>query len=390
MFIDLFLCDMKKILLVFIFVFVFVSWCSFEKEDVFLLFEEVSDKFSENMFFLLSWMSSFFEYSNYWINCNTFWDNDNIETNLDIFYSWYVDEDKIEDVYADFYFFDKTNHDQISFSWFMQNIKKSNDYFVNFSGVSIDMWKWNYKSDLWYTIVDNLWGKWIKYEKKDDGKMKSLLDDVNFIFNTIFSSSVFENDWEAKYEWKNVYKIHIKDDILNFLNGRDNIKISKFDWLFIIESENSINMQINDLELFYVDWETSKDIKIKWLLNEKSWNFVLYIDDNVFDVNFKLYKKHINLTILNLKNFENIWEINTNIYRSKKDDVKKYDINWIFTIFHEFFYWSNLENEMKINIRCLYENYNWEDLNLIIQEPDSYILLDQILWDEFSIKNFIY
>jgi len=254
LFIDLFLCDMKKILLVFIFVFVFVSWCSFEKEDVFLLFEEVSDKFSENMFFLLSWMSSFFEYSNYWINCNTFWDNDNIETNLDIFYSWYVDEDKIEDVYADFYFFDKTNHDQISFSWFMQNIKKSNDYFVNFSGVSIDMWKWNYKSDLWYTIVDNLWGKWIKYEKKDDGKMKSLLDDVNFIFNTIFSSSVFENDWEAKYEWKNVYKIHIKDDILNFLNGRDNIKISKFDWLFIIESENSINMQINDLELFYVDW----------------------------------------------------------------------------------------------------------------------------------------
>lgn len=381
---------MKKILFVFLFVFVLICWCSFEKEDIFLPFEEVSNKFSEKMFLLLDETNLFFEYPNYSVNFNAFWDNDSIETNLDILYSWYIDEDKIEDTYADFSFFDKTNHDQISFSWFIQNIKKSNDFFVNFSGVSVDMWKWNYRSDLRYTIVDNLWWKWIKYEKKDDGKMKNLYNDLSFIFNTMFSSSAFENDWEAKYEWKNVYKIHIKDDILKFLNSRDNIKINKFEWLFIIESENSINMQINNLELSYFGWKTSKNIKIKGLFNEKAWNFVLYVDDNVFEINYKLFKKHINLTVLNSKNFENIWSINTNIYRSKKDDVKKYNINWILMIFPEFFYWSNLENELKINIKCLYENYNWENLNLIIQEPDSYILLDQILWDEFSIKNFIY
>ena len=381
---------MKKILFVFLFVFLLICWCSFEKEDIFLPFEDVSNKFSENMFFLLDEMGSFFEYPNYLVNCNTFWDNDSIETKFDVVYSWYIDEDKIENTYADFYFFDKRNHDQISFSWFMQNIKKLNNFFVNFSGVSVDMWKWNYKSDLWYTIVDNLWEKWIKYEKKDDAKIKNLFNDVSFILSTMFSSNVFENDWEVKYEWKNAYKIHIKDDILKFLNSCENIEITKFEWLFIIESENSINMQINDLELFYLGWKTSKNIKIKGVFNEKVWNFVLYVDDNIFDVNYKLYKKHVNLTVLNSKNFENIWSINTNIYSDRKDDEKKYNINWIFTIFPEFFYWSNLENEMKINIKCLYDNYNWDNLNLIIQEPDNYILLDQILWDEFSIKNFIY
>ena len=51
-------------------------------------------------------------------------------------------------------------------------------------------------------------------------------------------------------------------------------------------------------------------------------------------------------------------------------------------------YWSDLEKELEINIKCLYENFSWE--NFEINEPDSYILLEQILWDEFSIKNFIW
>ena len=75
-------------------------------------------------------------------------------------------------------------------------------------------------------------------------------------------------------------------------------------------------------------------------------------------------------------------------FKTKKEKVNNFNIKWDIKISPIIIYWSNLENDLKIYIRCLYENFSWEIFDL--KDPDSYILLEQILWDEFSIKNFIW
>ena len=49
---------------------------------------------------------------------------------------------------------------------------------------------------------------------------------------------------------------------------------------------------------------------------------------------------------------------------------------------------SNLENDSEININWSYEKTKtW---NIFIKEPESYILLDQILWDDFSLNSLLW
>lgn len=381
---------MKKTRLPVIIFLLLISWCSRSNEKIFLTFESCEKIVSDNINSSLNENKSISEYQNFYNQCEIKSDDDNIKLNSNIKSSWFLDKSKNEkiDIYPEIYFFDKKWKNEVSISGSILNFYRENQYFTKFSWFSIDMWKWNYESNLRYIIMENLWDKWIRFDSIKFNNVREWQKNIKFLLNTIFSSSVFENMWQVTYEWNIAYKISIKQDILSFLKDQTNIEITDFDWLFVIKSNDNVDLKINNMQVIYKNDLWTKNINIKWVIWKDDWILKFSRDGENIEISFEKYRKYTKLNISKSISFDQIWNITTNISQSKKENSNIFNIKWDIKISPMVIYWSDLENELKINIKCLYENFSWEVFE--IKEPESYILLDQILWDEFSIKNFIW
>ena len=382
---------MKKTRLFTIIFLLLISWCSKQDEKIFLSFEETENIALENIHFLLDEHSSLFQFQNYTAQCDISSDDDSMKLDSNFSFSWFLDTKKNEtlDIYPNIYFFDKKKHTEISTSWLIQNLYHENKYYTKFSGFFIDMWKWNYESNLRYMIIENLWDKRISFDSAKFDNTRQTQKDIKFLLNTISSSSVFENIEEVTYEWNIAYKVSIKQDILNFIKDQTNIEIVDFDWLFIVRSSDQVDFRINNMKVIYKNESWTKSFMINWIIWEDSWilDIILKGEEKV-EITFEMHRKYTKLNISKSINFNEIRQINTNISKSQKDNSNKFSLKWDVQISPMVIYWSDLENDLKIDIKCLYENFSWEVFD--IKEPESYILLEQILWDEFSIKNFIW
>jgi hypothetical protein len=208
------------------------------------------------------------------------------------------------------------------------------------------------------------------------------------LLNTLSSSSTFENVEQVSYEWDNAYKIKIKKDILNYIKGQTDIEIVDFDWLFIIRSNDQVDLKINNMQIIYKNNSWKKTLVINWTIWEDGWILNFSKDEENIEISFEIHRKYTKIIISKSINFNQTRSFGTSISKSQKDNSNKFNIKWDMKISPIVIYWSDLEKELEINIKCLYENFSWEVFD--IKEPDSYILLEQILWDEFSIKNFIW
>ena len=368
-----------------------ISWCTtINNEKIFLSFEDSENIVSENINFLLNENKSFFKFQNYSTQCDINSDDENIKLNAKTSFSWSLDTEKNEilDVYPNIYFFDKKKFTDISISWLIQNLYHENQYYTKLSGFSIDMWKWNYESNLRFMIINNLSGKWIKYDSMKLDDTRNTQKDIKFLLNTLSSSSTFENVEQVSYEWDNAYKIKIKKDILNYIKGQTDIEIVDFDWLFIIRSNDQVDLKINNMQIIYKNNSWKKALVINWTIWEDGWILNFSKDEENIEISFEIHRKYTKIIISKSINFNQTRSFSTTISKSQKDNSNKFNIKWDMKISPIVIYWSDLEKELEINIKCLYENFSWEVFD--IKEPDSYILLEQILWDEFSIKNFIW
>lgn len=382
---------MKKTRLFTIIFLLLISWCSFyDNEKIFLSFEDAEKIVSENINSVLNENGSIFEFSNYDWECSFKSDDTNLKLDSNIKFSWFLDQSKNEklDVYPDVYFFDKKWKKEVSISWLELNLYKENQYYTKFSWFSVDMWKWNYESTLWYMIMENLWDKRISFNSKKFDNTKKIQKDIKFLLNTISSSSVFENIEQVTYEWDNAYKVTIKDNILSFIKDQTNIEITDFDWLFIVRWDDEVDLKINNMQVIYKNDLWTKNFKINWIIWEDNWILVFSKDEANIEISYEMHRKYTKINISNSTNFNQIWSFDTNISKVKKGNTNSFNLKWDIQISPIVIYWSDLENNLKIDIKCLYENFSWEVFDL--KEPDSYVLLDQILWDEFSIKNFIW
>ena len=384
---------MKKIRLFASIFLLLISWCNFNNnEKIFLSFEKAENIALENINYLANENNAFFQFKNYSAKCDIKSDDENMKLNTNISFSWFSDinKNKALDLYPNIYFFDKKKLSEISTTWLIQNIYYQNQYYTKLSWFSIDMWKWNYESNLRYMIINNLSDKRIKYNSNKFDNIKSTQNDIKFLLNTISSSNTFENIGQVTYEWDIAYKIAIKQDILNFIKNQTNIKISDFDWLFIIRSDNQVDLRINNMHINYENNPWNKDFTINWTIWEDGWTLNFSKNNEIIKILYETHRKYTKLTISKSINFNEIRNFTTNISKSQKDTQNRLNLKWNFWISPIVIYWSDLEKELEINIKCLYENFSWENLDSIIYDPDSYILLEQILWDEFSIKNFIW
>ncbi len=387
---------MKKIAVIIIASLILVSWCFTKKETVFLSFEESESIVSQNINILLKNLETFSQKNYFLLNCKTFSENDSVKFDSIINLSWFTDlptydlsgdfHNSQTQILLDTYFFDKKSNKEILLSGDIQNISTNQKNFIKFSDPIVDLWTWNYKSNLLSMITKNLWDKRISYDSKKIDEIKSLKNDINFVLNTIFSQNSFQNIDQVTYEWNLAYKITISQSVLDYINSHIHGQISNFDWLFVVVWPDEVNFKINNIDISYLQ----KDIKINWTISNQKWIINIIIDWKNTEIYFENYKKTTNLNIKNTKNYKQNWAGNFVILDTtnpKDKDTNYYEIKWDFSISPNIIYWSDLENEIKININCLGENFAGKTFPQ--KEPESYILLDQILWDEFSIKNFI-
>jgi hypothetical protein len=270
----------------------------------------------------------------------------------------------------------------------IQNLYHENQYYTKLSGFSINMWKWNYESNLRNIIIDNLSGKRIKYDSVKFENIKNIQRNIEFLLNTISASSTFENIEQVSYEWDIAYKVTIKDDILKYIKEQTDIEISDFEWLFIIRSDDQVDLRINNMQVIYKNELWTQNFDVNWIIWENDWILIFSKDGENIEVSFEKHRKYTKLDISKSINFNKIRNFTTNISNSQKENSNRLSLKWDIQISPLLIYWTDLEKQLEINIKCLYENFSWEILE--INEPESFVLLEQILGDEFSIKNFIW
>ena len=383
---------MKKTRLFTIIFLLLISGCSKQDEKVFLSFEKTQNIVLENIHFLLNENSSFFKFQNQIAECNIISDDENMKLDSNIIFSGFVDtqNNKTLDLYPDIYFFDKKKFAEISTTWLIQNLYHENQYYTKLSGFSINMWKWNYESNLRNIIIDNLSGKRIKYDSVKFENIKNTQKNIEFLLNTISASSTFENIEQVSYEWDIAYKVTIKDDILKYIKEQTDIEISDFEWLFIIRSDDQVDLRINNMQVIYKNELWTKNFDVSWIVWENEWILIFSKDGENIEISFEKHRKYIKLDISKSINFNKIRNFTTNISNSKKENSNRLSLKWDIQISPLAIYWTDLEKELEINIKCLYENFSWGNDEFIVNQPESFVLLDQILGDEFSIKNFIW
>lgn len=383
---------MKKTRLFTIIFLLLVSGCSKQDEKVLLPFEKTQNIVLENINFLLNENSSFFQFQNQFTQCDITSDDENMKLDSNIIFSGFTDikNNKTLYLYPDIYFFDKKKFTEISTTWLIQNLYHENQYYTKLSWFSIDMWRWNYESNLRYMITNNLSGKWIKYDfvRLDDVRNKQ--NNIKFLLNTLSSSSTFENVEQVSYEWDIAYKVTIKNDILKYIKEQTDIEITDFEWLFIIRSEEQVDLRINNMQVIYKNELWTKNFDVNGIIWEDEWILIFSKDGENIELSFEKHRKYIKLDISKSINFNKIRSFTTNISDSQKENSNRLSLKWDIQISPLLIYWTDLEKELEINIKCLYENFSWGNDEFIVNQPESFVLLEQILGDEFSIKNFIW
>ena len=300
---------MKKLRLFVIMFLLLISWCSLHNDEkIFLSFEETENIALENIHFLLNENNSFFQFQNYSTKCDINSDDENMKLISDISFSGFLDmqKNKVSDILPKIYFFDKKKSTEITTSWLIQNLYYKNQYYTKISWFSIDMWKWNYESNLRYMIINNLTDKRIKYDSIKFDNIKKTQEDIKFLLNTLSSSSTFENIEQVSYEWDNAYKVTIKDNILDFIKEQTNIEISDFNGLFIIRSDNQVDLRINNMDVIYKNGLWTKEFIVNWIIWEDNWILNFSRNNENIEVSFEMHRKYTKISISKSINFNQI------------------------------------------------------------------------------------
>ena len=164
------------------------------------------------------------------------------------------------------------------------------------------------------------------------------------------------------------------------------VKINFFEWLLIIKSDSDIELKIENLELYYND----KNYTIKWNIDDKNSDLVIKIPEKewtTYAVSLSFHKSQCKFQLKQLANYQDMISLNINIINKKSENFIKNIINGNIEVSNKFIYWTDLEKNIKINIKA--EQKIIEDFWFVFKKPDSYIMLKQILWDSFSLNHIL-
>lgn len=380
-------CEMKKVLYCFIVFSLVFSGCSISpKEPIELSFSDATSIFSNSIsdFYLQNIKLLNTKEVDYHMFCNIQWWNDDINLHSSIDLSWQensvlswelrditeIENNFDKEIIFDLYYQDKDKPNWNTFQWDLNFQKIWWDHFFKLSNWIVNLGTWNYEWEFIGLLIDSLWDKWIKYTPIFSQKMDDLYEKYLGFLRLFIYPNLFENLWETSYEWDTAYDTN--------------------KWTMILRWKDTVELKFDDLKIVYQE----KPYYIKWNISWTYWNITVTDDKNsthYIEISRKKSKSNLLINISNILDFQEMWKLDLNINDFWQSDTRPLEYNILGTlkISPKLIYWSNLEKEVKININCSYEkdSLSWD---LSLSRPDSFLLLDQILWDSFSLKSIIW
>lgn len=380
-------CEMKKVLYCFIVFSLVFSGCSISpKEPIELSFSDATSIFSNSIsdFYLQNIKLLNTKEVDYHMFCNIQWWNDDINLHSSIDLSWQensvlswelrditeIENNFDKEIMFDLYYEDKNKPNWNTFQWNLVLQKIWWDYFFKLSNWIVNLGTWNYEWEFIGLLIDSLWDKWINYTPNFSQKIDDIYSKYLDFLRLFIYPNLFENLWETSYEWDTAYDTN--------------------KWTMILRWKDTVELKFDDLKIIYQE----KPYYIKWNISWTYWNITVTDDKNsthYIEISRKKSKSNLLINISNIIDFQELRKLDLNINDFWQSDTRPLEYNILGTlkISPKIIYWSNLEKEVKININCSYEknSLSWD---LSISRPDSFLLLDQILWDSFSLKSIIW
>jgi hypothetical protein len=379
---------MKKYAIILIFISVFLIWCDTKTWQT-MRFNQASSIFSNTIQELqqtsaILWLDGFKSID---LNLDIFGENKDFKLKSEIKTTWfvnYLDNDIQSDTRLNLYFWDKSEQEENNISWELLNIIIQDNLYSILKSSKLNIWTWNYQGELISLIANNLENKWIKtvipYKS-----LKNRVQDIKYIMSKLTQSDVFSLTETVSYEWNVAYRVELKPSILQDINSNTDIQVDNFQWLLVVRSASEVEFRIEQLD---ISW--SQEIIIKWFVLPQEWRLRFQLKNNLEDItqfSWEKHKKNISFSVSKLQNTKEMIWLGIKLYPKSTSHKTSIQINWILNFSPMMIYWSDLEKDIKIDINGQYDFADIQDPHII--KPDSYILWDQILWDQFSLETII-
>lgn len=278
-------------------------------------------------------------------------------------------------------FLDKKEKNVLNLSGYIDYKNIENEKYINLQDFFVDLGSGNYQNKLLLLISKKLENKRILLDLKEK-TTTNFYKDFNFLLQTIFASNIFYPLDELTYDWFFAYKIKIQQDILDYISDNTDIKVNSFEWLLLVKSNSEVELKIENLELYY-----KKNYNIKWVIGNKSLYFNIKVpekEETRYLLSLDFHKNQYKFQIKQTDNYQDMIKLNLNLTNKKLENFSKNTINGHVEISNKLIYWTDLEKNIKINIKAEQQFIN--DSGFLFQKPESYIMLKQILWDSFSLS----
>lgn len=370
---------MKKIILI-VFILLTISGCNTQKtqnisfEDVYLYFQNDLSKYK----YLIPQNIQTWEL-NWEIYLDIFGNNEDflLQTQIQSIFSK-INSDIETSSTINTKFRDKQTKINTDYSWVVLNKIFTWEHFFKIESFDVNLWSWNYQTNLVYILLNNIKNKRIQTQTTHT-KIFTTHEDLYFVFDNLISWDVFYPISQKTTNKSTTYDLILSPDFIIKTKNNTDIDIQNFDWKLIYYNKNHIELTIKELILW-----PNKDI-ISWYIWSKSWEIKIKNNQNYTKTfSRKINKKNIDLSYSYKHDFQEIYNINWQFYWDLNDKIY---INSVLSISPLYVYWTNLEKNIEIDINGYYKNN--ENIILNSQKPQNYVILEQILWDKYFLQKIL-
>jgi len=369
---------MKKSLIIALFIVLLtITWCFSQKSNI-LTFEQSLDVLHIQSNNLLDKYSYFFDYTwivNQDIKINISSLSKDEPTNLSI--NSIISINPLLQNYNslinyDVNLFDKTKNQRIKSSWdfFYSNIEYVPYFKLN--KFSLDMWTWNIESDFIQALLWWIIDKWIMVDVQEKKNLIQNYVDINYLIKDLFSLNRCQAFYKIRntiYKSKRAYKIWLnQQNIANCINNPDYTWMI-FEWFLTPIKNNQVSLEIKKLQL-----PNNKNLFISWEFNHK--DIKIFINNTLTKQTNSIvieYTKKNDQIILKSQNY------NYKINIDKIQDIL--DIKWNLSLS------TNNVKQTELNFNIKWNLALQNTWYLDIKSPQNYLIMSQLLWDKFSLKN---
>lgn len=380
---------MKKYYIFVLFFIIFLSACQ-KNTYLEMDFNQAVSIFSQQADYLLNSMENLGLNWQKWQQISLEIDSENkdILLNSNIDTSGYTDylADK-QDLYSQvsLQFVDKKEKNEINISGHLAYKNIDQEKYINFQDFVVNLGTGNYQNNLLLLISQKLEDKRIFLDLKEKNT-SNFYKDFNFLLQTLLASNIFYPTENITYNWFFAYKIKIQPDIIQYISENTSIKIDSFEWLLIINSDSKVELKIENSDIEY----NNKPFNIKWNIWNKNWQLNVKTPEKenvVYVLSWSFHKNQYKFNLKQTMNYQDMISLSFNLTNKKLENLIKNTIEGDVEFSNKLIYWTDLEKNIKINIKAKQEitNNSW----FLFKKPESYIMLKQILWDSFSLSQIL-